>query len=109
MPALSIFLRASSLGVNSYSSPTWIWCVNVDNKLYVRAYNGIHSSWYQSAKEQKAGIIQSGGMSKEVIYEPISGEINHRIDAAYQKKYAGSPYLNAMISNRAKAATVHIY
>lgn len=30
-------------------TPTWIWSVVVDGELFVRAYNGQQSSWYQSA------------------------------------------------------------
>ncbi len=35
--------------------PTWIWSVVADGDLYVRAYNGQNSRWYQSAVEQQAG------------------------------------------------------
>ena len=27
-------------------TPTWIWSVEVDGVLYVRAYNGQRSRWY---------------------------------------------------------------
>ena len=36
-------------------------------------------------------------MTKEVVFEPIDGAINARIDAAYRAKYGGSPYLKPMI------------
>src|SRR3954465_5139212 len=39
----------------TYGTPTWIWSVAVDDGLYVRAYNGSNSSWYQAALRQKAG------------------------------------------------------
>jgi len=49
---------------------------------------------------------------KEVTFEPVDGSghnaINGRIDHAYRAKYQHSPYLNAMIGNRARAATVKI-
>jgi hypothetical protein len=34
-------------------TPTWIWSVVVDDNLYVRAYNGRQSRWYQAALTQK--------------------------------------------------------
>lgn len=34
--------------------------------------------------------------------------INDRIDDAYREKYRGSPYLDPMISERARSATVRI-
>lgn len=30
----------------TYGTPTWIWSVVVDDALYVRAYNGQNSRWY---------------------------------------------------------------
>lgn len=92
----------------TYGTPTWIWSVVVDNALYVRAYNGQNSSWYQAALKQKAGQITAAGMTKEVSFEPVDGPINERIDDAYRTKYHGSPYLDPMIRGQARAATVKI-
>lgn len=92
----------------TYGTLTWIWSVSVNNQLYVRAYYGKKSRWYQSAMKQKAGKIKAAGLEKKVRFEPIEGSINEEIDQAYRKKYAGSPYLNSMISERSKAATVQI-
>jgi hypothetical protein len=47
-------------------------------------------------------------MTREVTFEPVEGPINDRIDQAYRAKYKGSPYLEAMISARARSATVRI-
>lgn len=92
----------------SYGTPIWIWEVVVNGELYVRAYNGIHSRWYKSAVQQKAGRIIAAGMTKEVRFEPVSGDINDVIADAYKKKYSSSPYLSPMINSRARAATVKI-
>tara|TARA_Y100001935_G_scaffold238369_1_gene224712 strand:- start:47000 stop:47389 length:390 start_codon:yes stop_codon:yes gene_type:complete len=93
----------------TFGTPTWIWVVETDGELFVRAYNGISSRWYQSAKEQKAGKIEAAGMKKKVRFELISDhKLNEKIDEAYRKKYSSSPYLNSMIRSRAKAATVRI-
>lgn len=92
----------------TYGTPTWIWVVAVDGQLFVRAYNGTASRWYQSAIRQKAGKIEAAGMVKKVRFEPVAGDINEKIDEAYREKYSGSPYLNSMINSRAKAATVKV-
>jgi len=92
----------------TYGTPTWIWSVAVDGELYVRAYNGKSSRWYQSAVRQKAGRIIAAGMTREVTFEPADGPINDRIDNAYGEKYRGSPYLKPMIGATARAATVKI-
>jgi hypothetical protein len=92
----------------TYGTPTWIWSVAVDDALYVRAYNGQDSRWYQAAVRQKAGRITAAGMTKEVTFEPVEGSINDGIDDAYREKYHDSPYLGPMISPRARSATVEV-
>ena len=92
----------------TYGTLTWIWSVVVDESLYVRAYNGQNSRWYQAAVKQKAGRITVAGMTKEVNFEPVDGPINDLIDNAYRTKYNSSPYLSSMISTRARSATVKV-
>ena len=92
----------------TYGTPTWIWSVVVGDALYVRAYNGRTSRWHQAAMRQKAGRITVAGMTKEVAFEPVEGTINDRIDDAYRAKYADSPYLSPMISERARSTTVKV-
>ena len=92
----------------TYGTPTWIWSVAVDGALYVRAYNGQDSRWYQAAMRQKTGQIAAAGISKQVSFEPVTGKINDRIDDAYRAKYKGSPYLKPMIGEGARSATVKI-
>lgn len=89
-------------------TPTLIWSVVVDGTLYVRAYNGRNSRWYKAAMRQKAGRVRVAGMEKDVIFEPVEGEIQEQIDSAYRTKYGGSPYLDPMIGSRARAASVKI-
>jgi len=92
----------------TYGTPTWIWSVAVGDDLYMRAYNGKNSRWYQAAMRQKAGRITAAGMTKEVTFEPVDGPINDRIDDAYRAKYRDSPYLDPMIGTRARSATVKV-
>ncbi|WNG48143.1 DUF2255 family protein [Archangium minus] len=92
----------------TYGTPTWIWSVAVGDALYVRAYNGRNSRWYQAALRQKAGRITAARMTKEVSFEPVEGPINARVDEAYRAKYRSSPYLAPMIGARARAATVKV-
>jgi hypothetical protein len=89
-------------------TPTWIWSVAVDGELYVRGYNGRSSRWYQAARRQKAGQITAAGATQDVLFEPVEGPINDRVDEAYRAKYRGSPYLAPMIADRAHSATIKI-
>ena len=93
---------------STYGTPTWIWSVRVDDGLYVRAYNGQKSRWYQAALKQKAGRIRAAGLTKEVFFEPVNGPLNDCIDDAYRAKYRTSPYLGPMIGAQARGATVKI-
>ena len=55
-----------------------------------------------------AWLLQTAGMTKDVVFEPVEGPINDRIDEAYRAKYAGSPYVKPMIGARARAAAVRV-
>lgn len=92
----------------TYGTPTWIWCVQVEGDLYVRAYNGTASRWYQAAAKQRKGRISAAGSLIDVSFEPVQGPVNGAIDEAYSAKYRASPYLRPMISNRARAATIKV-
>jgi hypothetical protein len=89
-------------------TPTWIWSVVVDDQLYVRAYHGQASRWYQSAMAQRAGRITAAGGQWDVSFEAAPEDLNEVIDAAYRQKYPGNPYLSHMIGSTARAATVQI-
>lgn len=96
--------------VETYGTPTWIWSVVVNDGLYVRAYNGQNSRWYNAAVSQKAGRIKAAGMTKEVNFEQVNekSDLNELIDDAYRKKYSDSQYLSPMISDRARSATIKV-
>lgn len=90
-------------------TPTWIWSVVVDGSVYVRAYNGTASRWYGSAASQRAGRITAGGVEKDVSFTPTRDEdLDTRVDAAYEAKYGGSPYLPPMLTDKVRAATVRV-
>lgn len=92
-----------------HGTPTWIWEVVVEGKLYVRAYSGQSSSWYKSAIAYKKGIIQAAGAEYQVSFEPVNDPaLNDKIDAAYLAKYKGSPYVRHMVSQSCRNATVEI-
>ncbi|WP_167366176.1 DUF2255 family protein [Rodentibacter mrazii] len=90
-------------------TPTWIWAVIVEGRLFVRAYSGVHSSWYQAAIRQQAGKIYAIKNAFDVTFNPINdSQLNDKIDQAYRKKYASSRYMSHMIGSNCRAATVEI-
>jgi hypothetical protein len=92
----------------TYGTPTWIWSVVVDGDLYVRAYNGQASRWYQAALQKRAGRIRVAGMTQDVSFEPVADALNDSIDDAYGIKYHNSRYLDSMRSRQARSTTVKI-
>jgi hypothetical protein len=89
-------------------TPTWIWSVVVDGRLFVRAYNGRRSRWYRSAMIRGAGQITAAGHTVGVSYAPADPELQEDIDAAYRQKHAGDYYLGHMVGAGSRAATVEI-
>ncbi|MFC6290189.1 DUF2255 family protein [Levilactobacillus angrenensis] len=92
----------------TYGTPTWIWSVVVANHLYVRAWHGQRSSWYQSAIQQRAGRIYLAGRNYPVSFTPVTDRTT-AVDAAYRQKYGQSAYLLPMIQAGPQAATVEIF
>lgn len=93
----------------THGTPTWIWAVVVDGRLFVRAYSGTHSRWYQAAVAQKAGMIQAAGQTVNVRFAPVAeAALNDKIDAAYRHKYAASSYMQHMTGSACRAATIEI-
>jgi hypothetical protein len=91
-------------------TPTVVWSVVTESGLYIRAYSGRSSSWYQAAVREQAGQLHLDGHTHDVRFEAVADNAPEQaeIDAAYQQKYHTSGYLGAMVSSRARGATVRV-
>lgn len=93
----------------SMHQPAWIWIAQSGDELFCRGYFGKQARWYQSAKREGKGRISVGGVTKEVVFEfPEDKAINDLVDEGYKTKYKGSRYLQPMISEQARNATVKL-
>lgn len=92
----------------TYGTPTWIWCVEVDGKLFVRPWNGLQSRWFRAAIGQKAGRIIAAGQTFDVTFSKADPSFDDSIDAAYRTKYEGKEYLPDMIGAGPREASVEI-
>jgi hypothetical protein len=101
---------ASLRADGSQRNPVTMWVVRDGNDLYVRAYKGPDGPWYRGTRDRKEGHIQSGGVGKDVaLADETDPEVNDRIDAAYQTKYARWPdYVGPMLTPEARATTIRI-
>jgi hypothetical protein len=80
--------------------------VTAHGSLYVRAFRGTRSTWFQAALAHGHGRIQVGANVKEVLFRTADPALADQIDAAYQAKYHESSRLVANAT--ARAATVEI-
>ncbi|MFJ9153507.1 DUF2255 family protein [Streptomyces sp. NPDC102270] len=81
--------------------------VLVGGELYVRAYRGVRSSWYQAAHKHSHGQIRVGAVTRDVLLETRDTRPASEIDAAYRNKYGQAAGALAA-SRRAHAATIRI-
>lgn len=112
---LSAIVEADDLKISplredgvTFGTPTWIWCVAVDGDLFVRGYHGASSRWYVAALAHPDGRIHAAGAVFDVTFETAPAELADAIDAAYERKYAKSPYLAPMIASGPRAACLRI-
>ncbi len=89
-------------------TPTWIWSVVVDGRLFVRPYNGPRSRWYQAAMAQRAGQVRVAGATHDVRFAPADPTLSVAVDDAYRAKYANSRYLPPMLAAEPRATTLEI-
>ncbi|MFI6495475.1 DUF2255 family protein [Streptomyces sp. NPDC050564] len=80
-----------------------IGMVLVGGELYVRAYRGVRSSWYQAAYKHRHGHIRVGAVTRDVLLETRDTRPASEIDAAYRNKYGKTAGAIA-----AHAATIRI-
>ncbi|MBW8798072.1 MAG: DUF2255 family protein [Streptomyces sp.] len=84
-----------------------IGMVLVDGELYVRAYRGVRSSWYQAARRHSHGQIRVGAVTRDVLLDTRDTRPASAIDAAYRNKYGQAAGALA-VSPAAHAATIRI-
>ena len=105
---LAAITCADSLGLTVGHEPhseVELGMVLVQDELYVRAYQGPRSRWFQAARESRQGRIRVGDIARDVQLTPAVGPVA-AIDAAYQAKYGSSSALIA--STQARAATLRV-
>lgn len=93
----------------TYGTPTWIWSIVVEHRLFIRAWNGQNSRWYRSAIQQQGGRIFLDGSNHEVIFKKLHDDkINEMVDQGYRDKYGKSCYFPPMIQNGPRSTTIEV-
>jgi hypothetical protein len=64
-----------------------IWQVRLGDAIYIRSAHGPENPWFRRALTSGRGHIRSGGVDKDVTFEPAPPEVNAQVTAAYHAKY----------------------
>ncbi|GAA5180393.1 hypothetical protein GCM10023322_12590 [Rugosimonospora acidiphila] len=85
--------------------------VTIDDGVYVRAYQGVRSVWYQATQARGRGTIQVGNVVLPVRFEAQQSaddaDLALRIDAAYSSKYGS--LASGIMTRAVREATVRIH
>ncbi|GHO47032.1 DUF2255 family protein [Ktedonospora formicarum] len=92
--------------------PVTIWVVRAGDDLYVRAYRGRETAWFQQIQRRPEGRIEAGGVRKDVTLVDASSDeaLGNEIDAAYQSKYHrySATYVRPMVAPQARATLLKL-
>lgn len=84
---------------DSRSFRTVIWVVEGGGDLYVRSYRGDTAQWFVRAQAHPKVSLVSGGTRVEFTAVPATDERSVVLASdGFRAKYAGDPYLEAMLS-----------
>lgn len=93
-------------------TPTWIWCVVVDDNPYIRSYGGAGGKWFSSALKHPRGPVRLAGRTWQVAFEHVTDDsLLDRISAEYVRKYASGAdgmYVTHMNARGSRAATMRV-
>lgn len=84
-----------------------IWQVRVGDDIYVRSVNGPSAAWYRGTEELGEGHIESGGVSKDVLFTSDSSK-DSLVDDAYRAKYGTGSSVDAITGTSATITTMRV-
>lgn len=64
-----------------------IWQVRVGDAIYIRSAHGPQNAWFRRALATGAGHVRSGGVERDVTFEPAPPTVADQVTAAYHAKY----------------------
>lgn len=92
----------------TFSNPTTIWTVRVDDDLYIRSIHGRDSIWFRGTQARREGYLEAGGVTVDVTFESPEPGLDDQIDEAYRAKYHSyaPDIVGSVLSKRARDATL---
>lgn len=84
-----------------------IWQVRVGDDIYVRSVNGQDAAWFRGTQVRGEGHIESGGISKDVVFTRDDSK-DAEVDAAYRAKYGTGSPVRSITSPTATSTTIRV-
>jgi hypothetical protein len=93
-----------------HGEPVELGMVVVGQRLFVRAYRGTGSPWYQAALAARRGWIRAGGDTWQVTLSSIDDQFRGKVDTAYLSKYGhrGAAATALVLGPGARKATLRL-
>jgi hypothetical protein len=87
-----------------------IWCVRVDDDVYVRSAFGPDNPWFVRARKSGVGRILAGGVERDVSFVEPDADAHASIDAAYRAKYDryGPRVVSSVLGDEVKPLTFRL-
>jgi hypothetical protein len=101
---------ASRAADGSLSEFVTMWVVRVSDDLYVRSAGGANRPWYRRALVADSGVIQAGGVERQVTFVSADPATHEAIDAAYHVKYDryGLKIVGTVVGAAARDVTIRL-
>jgi hypothetical protein len=91
------------------SKATTVWVVRVGDDVFVRSMYGPGSGWYRRLRANPDAEVRDDGHEHPVHAEPVGDERTvGEVTRAYASKYSNSPYVDALLNDRAASATLRL-
>ncbi|MFE9809038.1 DUF2255 family protein [Streptomyces sp. NPDC005548] len=90
-------------------TPVTMWVVRVGDQLYVRSVKGTEGPWYRGTRSRHEGVVEAGGVRKDVTFvEAGSGEYDD-VDTAYRAKYGHyTTIIETVLTEQARTSTLRL-
>jgi hypothetical protein len=113
---LALFTGEGSLTLHAgddppgHGEPVELGMVVVGERLFVRAYRGTGSRWYQGALAARRCWICAGGDTWQVTLSSTDDQFHGEVDAAYQTKFGhpGAAATALVLGPGARKATLRL-
>ncbi len=109
--AESYFTVGATLPDGTTPKTVDIWSVPVEDRIFIRSFNGTQGKWYGPALETGRGRISAGGVEKTVRFVPVDPEdeeTNQAVDGSFREKYADSEYSVTMSTEPVRRNTLEV-